>query len=289
MSLLSALLLVVAASLLAMISGAFWLLQIIAKSSRSASVKHRPILDGITRWLSSTSHPRRRIVWDTSRSAMAAARPLYGVPISRRPAPSITQRIQLVAFNAVFQLGMLGLHAVQCFSIPLDVFTTTVKPHTLLTDWTKDLFARLLVFITMVWAPTTLRITVDEDDDDLDLRKIIQRDDKGDVIGIDLPDRMVMMSNHQVHRHAVYKSSACLTSSTFVTGLLRLVIHLVRKNSLETASSTHNFAFQVSAILRQSTIQHIHHSQGIVKMDSARRACNADVQICLHASLLGGR
>lgn len=132
---------------------------------------------------------------------MTSAAPLYDVPIPRRPQPGIAQRIQLVAFNAVFMLGMLGLHAVQCFSIPLDVFSATVKPHTLLTDWTKDLFARLLVFITMVWAPTTIRITVDDEDDDLDLRKIIQRDDKGNVIGIDLPDRMVMMSNHQVCVH----------------------------------------------------------------------------------------
>ena len=43
-----------------------------------------------------------------------------------------------------------------------------------------------------------LRITVDPDDESLNLRKIVHRDENGFVIGIDLPDRMVLMANHQV-------------------------------------------------------------------------------------------
>jgi hypothetical protein len=54
------------------------------------------------------------------------------------------------------------------------------------------------VVISAIWAPTVLRITVDPDDEFLRLHKIVHRNDEGVVIGIDLPDRMILMANHQV-------------------------------------------------------------------------------------------
>lgn len=77
------------------------------------------------------------------------------------------------------------------------------------------MFGRLLVFISQFFAPTTLRITVDKDDlDELDLKKIVQRDERGIVVGIDLPDRMVLMSNHQV---SVLSRSSIKTAAHNIT------------------------------------------------------------------------
>lgn len=69
---------------------------------------------------------------------------------------------------------------------------------------TPQLYAKTLVVITQIWAPTVIRITVDPDDDELDLNKIVHRDENGIVIGIDLPERAVMMANHQVSKDIHY-------------------------------------------------------------------------------------
>lgn len=75
----------------------------------------------------------------------------------------------------------------------------TVCPFDTSVTFTQ-LYGRVLVLISAIWAPTVLRITVEPGDETLNLHKIVHRNDKGVVIGIDLPDRMVLMANHQVRR-----------------------------------------------------------------------------------------
>merc|ERR1712093_25211 len=126
--------------------------------------------------------------------------PSYAIPVSSRPPLTPLQWLHTASFNAVFQTSMLALHAVQLFIIfPFRIHPSTMHVYNTLATWTKGLFGQLLVFISMVWAPTVLRVYTDLDDDELDLNKIVHRDDNGVPIGLDLPERTVMMSNHQVY------------------------------------------------------------------------------------------
>lgn len=139
--------------------------------------------------------------FESSRFFAMDPRQLYAVPVKeRRPSGNPVLRVlHFLTFNVVFMLAMLGCHALQIFFIiPLRLHPATLSLFNKLASWTEGLFSRTLLLITMLWAPTTFRITVDSDNDELDLKKIVQRNEHGRVVGLDLPDRMVIMANHQV-------------------------------------------------------------------------------------------
>jgi hypothetical protein len=150
---------------------------------------------------------------DRARRIMTSVVPplIYSLPLSKRPPPSILDYAASLAFNAVFQTGMVGLHVAQLCILPLALSAPTKPYYDALARWTEGLFARLLILIAMVWAPTVIRVTVDDDDDTLDLRKIVQRNEQGIAVGLDLPDRMVMMSNHQVGSFAKHTKAKLVT------------------------------------------------------------------------------
>lgn len=58
-----------------------------------------------------------------------------------------------------------------------------------------------MIVITVLFAPTSLVITTDESIDDT---KLVERDSKGQVTRINLPDRLVLMANHQAHVDWIY-------------------------------------------------------------------------------------
>ena len=127
---------------------------------------------------------------------------VFAVPIAQRPATTISQWIQLVCFGTIFNLGILAIHALQLLILPLHLHPATLALYNHLVNWTKDLFGQLLILISAIWAPTVLRITVDDGDDELDLKKIVRRDPDTDrIIALDLPQRMILMANHQVCLH----------------------------------------------------------------------------------------
>ena len=128
----------------------------------------------------------------------AAGWPLFATPVKERPALSPGGWLHWLSFNVVFQLGMVCIHSAQLVTLPLHLLATTLPLWDSLATWSKGLFGQLLVFISQIFAPTKLRITVDPDDDELDLDKIVVRDENGTPVGIDLPQRMVIISNHQV-------------------------------------------------------------------------------------------
>lgn len=160
---------------------------------------------------------------------------LHKVPVSDRPPPGIRDYLHFTTFNAFFALAMMAGHVSQLFCLPLAVLAGTESLFQTMMDWHKavsarheevltdlaencqirlffltpvnspvneslsfQLAARLLVLVSSIWAPTVLRITVDSNDKHLDLREIIQRDAAGAATGIALPERMVLMANHQV-------------------------------------------------------------------------------------------
>lgn len=130
--------------------------------------------------------------------------PTYAIPIRARPPLTPSQWIHAATFNFVFQTAMLAIHAFQLFLVlPFHLHPATLHLYDALATWTKELFGRLLIFISMVWAPAVLRVYTDDDDDELDLNKIVYRDEKGVAIGLDLPERMVLMANHQVRHRTV--------------------------------------------------------------------------------------
>ena len=129
----------------------------------------------------------------------SSARPAYATLIRQRPPLGIRQWFAATSFNLVFDLTMLCIHAVQIAALPLSLHSITYSHFRAVTNWSKGAYGQLLVFIAEIWAPTILRVSVDSDVDGfLDLNKIVTRDSRGIVVGLDLPERMVLMANHQV-------------------------------------------------------------------------------------------
>lgn len=152
---------------------------------------------------------------------------LYSVPVEQRPPATPLGNLNRLLFNVTFPLAMFVMHLAQLASQPLCLHPATHPLYERSATWFKDLFGRLLVVIVMVWAPTTLRITLDRDDKHLSLDGIVQRNETGKAIGLKLPDRMILMANHQV-RSKFSADKATLQFSTLAyQGLLRLELHLV--------------------------------------------------------------
>jgi hypothetical protein len=61
---------------------------------------------------------------------------------------------------------------------------------------------RLLVFATQVFAPTHILITFEREGPgrftEQEISEIVERNSSGEVVGLKLPDKSVMISNHQV-------------------------------------------------------------------------------------------
>ncbi|WOO79711.1 putative acyltransferase CST26 [Vanrija pseudolonga] len=131
-----------------------------------------------------------------------SARPMYSIPIKNRP-EGYGSWVAKIFFPIVFMLGCFGMGTSQWLFMPLLLIPSGIG-HKLFNeaiDWTKDGFGRLLIVITVLFAPTSLVITTDESIDDT---KLVERDSKGHVTRINLPDRLVLMANHQAHVDWIY-------------------------------------------------------------------------------------
>lgn len=58
-----------------------------------------------------------------------------------------------------------------------------------------------MIAITVLCAPTSLTITTDEPPS---LNGLVERDAKGNMVRISLPDRLVVMANHQAYTDWMY-------------------------------------------------------------------------------------
>lgn len=66
---------------------------------------------------------------------------------------------------------------------------------------------RLVILITVLFAPTSITLTVSNPSDDgegLDLKDICTRDADGNIERVNLPDRLVIMANHQAYTDWMY-------------------------------------------------------------------------------------
>ncbi|TXT06073.1 hypothetical protein VHUM_03546 [Vanrija humicola] len=131
-----------------------------------------------------------------------STRPMYSIPIKDRP-EGYGSWVSKIFFPIVFMLACFGMGTSQWLFMPLLLlpYGSGRRLFREAIDWTKDGFGRLLIAITVLFAPTSLIITTDESIDDSTL---VERDHKGRVTRINLPDRLVLMANHQAHVDWIY-------------------------------------------------------------------------------------
>nr|ODN88031.1 acyltransferase [Cryptococcus depauperatus CBS 7841] len=127
-------------------------------------------------------------------------KPLYTIPIvDRHDRGPWTSRI---FFPIFFTLGHIGGISAQFMSVPLLLIPLIGRRlFDNVIGWTKDGYARLLVAITVLFAPTKLAITSNSHPD---LKELVQYNDAGDIIKINLPDRLVVIANHQAYLDWIY-------------------------------------------------------------------------------------
>ncbi|OCF35476.1 acyltransferase [Kwoniella heveanensis BCC8398] len=127
-------------------------------------------------------------------------KPLYTIPIDQRPphGPWTSK----IFFPILFNLAQLGINSVQFLFLPLllipfagrRLFESAI-------GWTKDGYGRLLIAITVLFGPTSLVLTTDAPPS---ITGLVERDEKGNMTKLHLPDRLVLMANHQAYLDWMY-------------------------------------------------------------------------------------
>lgn len=126
----------------------------------------------------------------------------YAVPIPQRAQPGYDWLWNALLFGVFFDGAMIMINATQFLLFPLRLLALYYPQVLLVYDWgiqyTKGAFGTLLVLITQWFAPTKFIITMDGTNEVFD---VIPRDDSFDL---KLPDKMVIMGNHQVYTDWMY-------------------------------------------------------------------------------------
>ncbi|OWZ63284.1 hypothetical protein AYX14_06762 [Cryptococcus neoformans] len=130
-----------------------------------------------------------------------AQKPLYTIPINNRPphGPWTSK----ILFPVIFTLAQLGINSAQFLFVPLLLVPFVGKRlFSSAIGWTKDGYGRLLIAITVLFGPTQFAITTDTPPSHG--QTLVERDTNGHVIKINLPDRLVIMANHQAYLDWIY-------------------------------------------------------------------------------------
>ncbi|GAA6014613.1 hypothetical protein JCM10207_006878 [Rhodosporidiobolus poonsookiae] len=129
--------------------------------------------------------------------------PLHTLPIKRRPPPVLRERLNAVAFNVVFGLSLVLIHAFQLAVLPLALiphpYAQTAYSAAAL--YAKEAFASDLILITHLFGPAKLVLTADES---VNLDELVRRDEAGRVIGFNVAKQAVWISNHQMYADWIY-------------------------------------------------------------------------------------
>ncbi|KAI5991617.1 acyltransferase-domain-containing protein [Pisolithus albus] len=136
----------------------------------------------------------------------------YQLPIHARPRRSCSQWLNALVFLPAFLFGCLMIHSFQLlFLLPLKL--VPMRWSSKLYDegirYTKGCFALLISqsstsYLMNEWfAPTSLSITFETQDKGKftleEIQQIVQRDATGKVVALNLPPKLVIISNHQVY------------------------------------------------------------------------------------------
>ena len=151
---------------------------------------------------------------DRGATSPNARSPLYTIPIAQRPAHG--PLFSKIFFPLFFNLGQLGINSAQFLAVPLLLipFGIGQKLFRQVIDYTKDGYGRLckfvgrynaqstVILITVLFGPTTLVLTSDSPPD---LANMVERDPQTGLMSrINLPDRLVIIANHQAYLDWMY-------------------------------------------------------------------------------------
>ncbi|KAF8591904.1 acyltransferase-domain-containing protein [Ramaria rubella] len=157
---------------------------------------------------------------------------IHTIPISSRPPCSLHQRLLGLTFGILFNTGCLMIHGFQLlFLIPLRLLIIPVplpllqRLHEAGVRWTKGCFARLLVFVCQWFSPTRMLVTFEGNN--LREEDVVVRDTDGRVTKLNLPEKLVLIANHQIYADWLY-----LWCLTYRAGLHKDVL-IVLKDSLK--------------------------------------------------------
>lgn len=108
------------------------------------------------------------------------------IPITRRPLARPLDYLRLVVFNALFFAGCTGVLCLQLFLaapfllVPLE---PSRRIYRRIVALSKEALGRLLLAIssTSTFGATSFTITADSS---VDLRNLVERDEKGEVVGL---------------------------------------------------------------------------------------------------------
>ncbi|KIR59988.1 acyltransferase [Cryptococcus bacillisporus CA1873] len=130
-----------------------------------------------------------------------AQKPLYTIPINDRPphGPWTSK----IFFPIIFTLAQLAINSAQFLFVPLLLVPFVGKRlFSRAIGWTKDGYGRLLIAITVLFGQTQFAITTDTPPPHG--QSLVERDVNGQVVKINLPDRLVIMANHQAYLDWIY-------------------------------------------------------------------------------------
>lgn len=162
---------------------------------------------------------------------------MHTIPIADRPphGPWFSK----IFFPLLFNIGSIGINSAQFLAVPLLLIPVVGRRwFEAVIGWTKDGYGRLctsfcylsglcalfvtssdgaetkkplegradarpptVIAITVLFAPTSLVITTDAPPD---LANLVERDAEGRMTRINLPDRLVVMANHQAYTDWMY-------------------------------------------------------------------------------------
>ncbi|KAG9027781.1 hypothetical protein FRB95_007388 [Tulasnella sp. JGI-2019a] len=149
---------------------------------------------------------------------MATAVPPYALPIGSRPPPKGSTFLRTLGFALVFDVAILCIHGTQYLVWPLKFINKRLFERG--NRWIKGGFGVLMVLTCQWFAPTQFVITTEGMDDSM-----IVKDAAGKVVGLQLPEKLVMMSNHQVYLDWWY-----LWAFTYFLNMHAYVIIMLKKS-----------------------------------------------------------
>nr|GAT49781.1 lysocardiolipin acyltransferase [Mycena chlorophos] len=159
--------------------------------------------------------------------------PAYAQPIlARRESWPFSQYISAFLFCIFFNLGCITIHTTQILIlITLWPFSRTLYDHAI--RYTKGSFGLLLILMCQWFAPTKLRITFETEGKGKlsteQIERIAVKDERGNVVSLNLPTKFVYISNHQIYLDWWYAWNLMY----FIGDGLHRSVYITLKNSLQ--------------------------------------------------------
>ncbi|KIY65512.1 hypothetical protein CYLTODRAFT_424273 [Cylindrobasidium torrendii FP15055 ss-10] len=132
--------------------------------------------------------------------------PPHALPVSKRSKRPWSRTPYAILFFILFNLGCLMVNGTQFIVVlPLRLlpFEWARSLYTKGINYTKGAFGCLLVLICSIFSPTTLRVSFETEGNgrftQAEVDSIAKYNDAGQVVGLNLPNKVVVISNHQVY------------------------------------------------------------------------------------------